>query len=83
MTDLDRDQLAQDTAEYIVNKLIPDTARFHGLPEVTIHYADDRRPPTTVEGVKAHLLSGGCWFSWMDDRVIAAMNTLHGEPINV
>lgn len=80
MTDIDRDQLAQDTAEHIVNTLMPKTAELHAAPNAEVFYTDDRRPPSTVDGVKAHLLDGGCWISWMDDRVVAAMRALHGEP---
>ncbi|MFJ1667318.1 hypothetical protein ACIOK4_13210 [Streptomyces bottropensis] len=80
MTTIDRDQLAQDTAEYIANTLMPKTAEFHDNPGVTIQYVDDKRPPATVEDIKAELLGGQFWISWLDNRVVTAMRTLHGEP---
>jgi hypothetical protein len=80
VTTIDRDQLAQDTAEYIATVLMPKTAETHASPYVTVHYPDGKRPQTEVADIKAHLLSGRCWISWMDDRVVVAMRALHGEP---
>jgi hypothetical protein len=62
--------LARTTAEHIVTYLIPTNRIAWGREDM----------PTTVEGVAAHLLSGRVWISWMDDRVLAAMRQLHGEP---
>ena len=80
MTEIDRDQLAQDTAEYIASVLAPQAAEIHAYPGVTVHYANDQRPPTEVEDIKAALLDGRVWISWVCDRVTQAMRQLHGEP---
>lgn len=80
VNDLDRDQLAQDTAEYIANVLTPQAQKTHALPGVTVHYINDQRPPTDVPGIKAALLDGRVWISWICDRVTQAMRQLHGEP---
>lgn len=71
-----RDQIAQEAAEHIVNDLNPEHERFHAHPDVTIHYLDDTRPPTDVAGVKAALLDGRYWISWMDDHLTAALKAL-------
>lgn len=76
----DRDQLAQHTAEYIATVLMPKADAFHSGPGVTVHYADGQRPPTGVDEIKATLLDGRVWISWLDSRVTAAMRALHGEP---
>lgn len=71
---VDRDNLAQATAEYIARELNPAA----GNAGYTF-YADDRRPPTDVEAIKAELLGGHLWISWMDDAVCAAMKAIHGQ----
>jgi hypothetical protein len=85
MSTTTHEQLAQETAEYIAHTLVPRSVRLASYSEITIHYpkdenGNDRRPPTDVEEIKATLLDGRFWISWMDDRVTAAMRTLHGEP---
>lgn len=81
MTEAERDQLAQETAEYIANVLIPATRKLNKLPGAFIHFLSDTRPPTDVAEIKAALLDGRIWISWLDgDRVEAAMHRLHGEP---
>lgn len=75
---IDRDRLAQETAEYIATKLIPKAEQLHTMPGVTIHYPDDQRPPTTIDEIKATLLDGRYWISWLDDRVTTAMAAIHG-----
>jgi hypothetical protein len=76
----DREQLAQETAEYIANVLTPKAEAAHALPGMEVFYTDGRRPPTCVAEIKATLLAGRFWISWTDDRVTAAMRALHGEP---
>jgi hypothetical protein len=73
-----REQLAQQTAEYIANVLMPTYAEL--AKDVEIVYVNGKKPPTSVEEIKAMLLDGRLFISWMDDRVIAAMRTLHGNP---
>jgi hypothetical protein len=81
-TDTDRDRIAQETAEYIANVLIPEADRIHALPDVSVFYADDKRPPRTVPDIKAALLEGVFWISWIgNERVTAAMRALHGQPV--
>jgi len=77
MLDADRDQLAQETAEYIAGTLIPESDRVHAFDNVTVSYPDDRRPPQDVPGIKAELLAGRFWISWMNDRVLSALRTIH------
>lgn len=78
---VDRDQLAQKTAEYIAGVLIPESDRIHALPGVTVFYTDDKRPPREVADIKAALLGGAFWTSWIGEkRVTAAFLALHGEP---
>lgn len=77
---MNREELAQETAEYIANVLTPEQARVAELPGVAVHHLDDRRPPTDVLDIKYALLGGSIWISWMDDRVIDAMHALHGKP---
>lgn len=77
-TDTGRDQLAQETAEYIANVLIPQSDAVHALPGVTVNYPGGNRPPRDVPSIKAALLAGECWISWMNDRVLTAMRELHG-----
>lgn len=74
------DQLATNTARYIASDLKTAQTKTLTLPGVSVFYANDRRPPATVEGIKLALLDGRIWISWMDDRVTAAMRELHGEP---
>lgn len=62
----ERDQLAQETAEYIAEHL----STPHGA------VGDDDRP-TDVEGIKEVLLAGDLWISWLDNRVDAAMIAMH------
>lgn len=74
-----RDRLAQETAEYIAAVLTTrQTPEKH--PE---GYEEPEEPhaPTSVEEIKATLLNGRLWVSWLDDRVIEAMRELHGEAI--
>jgi len=68
-----RDQLAQETAEYIA--AMPNPQEGEGFIVVG---QDDR--PRTISDIKAVLLAGHVWISWMDDKVIATMRALHGEP---
>lgn len=75
--DTDRDQLAQETAEYIANVLIPQSDAVHALPGVTVNYPGGERPPRDVPSIKALLLEGTYWISWMDDRVLIALRTIH------
>ncbi|GEM_PF-3270428 len=75
-----RQQLARETAEYIVTTLIPQLAETLAGTTVTISYPDATRPPTTVAEIASALLDGRIWLSWMDDRVCTAMRALHGEP---
>lgn len=77
---INRNQVAQEAAEYIASKLNPAREKFEEMPGATIHYADDKRPPTSVEEIKQSLLDGNIWISWMDDRVTAAMREIHGDP---
>lgn len=77
--DTDRDQLAQETAEYIAHTLIPRHDERHANSAVTtVSYVDDKRPPRDVPTIKAALLEGTYWLSWCDDRVLTAMRELHG-----
>lgn len=66
----DADRLAQETAEYIVSAGLGSSPGAIGGPA-----------PTGIPEIKATLLSGRCWFSWMDDRVVAAMRALHGAEV--
>ena len=68
-----RDQIAQTTAEHI--------AANPGIePGVIVHYPSPERPPTDIPAIKAALLDGRIWMSWLDDHVTAAMRRLHGDP---
>lgn len=78
MTAIDRDQLAQETAEHIAEVLMPRSAQIHAQPGVEVRYVNDKRPPTDVDDIRAALLDGRIWLSWMDDKVNAAMRALHG-----
>lgn len=72
-----RDQLAQETAQYIADALIPESDRVHAFDNVTVSYPGGRRPPCDVPSIKAALLNGECWISWMNDRVLSAMRLIH------
>ncbi len=84
-TIIERDRLAQETAEYIAatrTPPVPETPTVGNSVIVGRHgstVALDRRPPTAVAEIKATLLGGHVWISWMDDRVVAAMRALHDE----
>jgi len=81
-TDTDRDRIAEETAQYIANVLIPESDRLQALPGVSVYYADDKRPPRTVADIKAALLDGVFWISWIgNERVAAAMRAIHGQPV--
>ncbi|WP_225447373.1 hypothetical protein [Streptacidiphilus sp. PB12-B1b] len=81
-TDVDRDRIAQEAAEYIANVLIPESDKTQALPGVSVYYTDDKRPPRTVADIKATLLEGRFWISWIgDERVAAAMRAIHGQPV--
>lgn len=71
-----RDDLAQAAAEHIARDLIPAQDLQNASPWVTVSYPDDRRPPRDVGAIKAALLNGECWTSWMDDQVIVAMHAI-------
>ncbi len=75
-----REQLAEATAKHILEHLLPAQDRLTDSPWVTVEYPDDRRPPRDAEGIKASLLAGECWISWMDDPVMTAMRRLHPQP---
>lgn len=72
----ERDQLAQDTAEYIANTLNPRARELHVRP------AYGKPAPTDIPTIKAALLEGTYWLSWADDRVLTAMRALHGPQAN-
>jgi hypothetical protein len=76
-TTIDRNQLAQETAEYIAAELNPLAERVAQAPGCSIVYPNGQKPPTAVEQIKATLLDGRLWISWMDDRVFAAMRAIH------
>jgi hypothetical protein len=65
MTDLDT--IAQELAEHIASQ-----------PPWTyeISYLDDKRPPAGVAAIKAELLLGAYWLSWLDDTVEAGLNRM-------
>jgi len=77
MLDTDRDQLAQETAEYIAGTLIPESDRVHAFDNVTVSYPGGHTPPRDVPSIKAELLAGRFWISWMNDRVLSALRTIH------
>lgn len=77
-TTKDREVLAQETAEYIANVLMP--AHAEATSGLEVVYINGNRPPTAVEDIKQTLLDGRVFISWIDDRVNAAMRALHGEP---
>jgi hypothetical protein len=57
------DRIAQSLAEHISGRQTdPDIC-------LTIMYPDDRRPPTGVAAIKAELLAGNLWLSWLDETV--------------
>lgn len=72
---MNHDSLAQETAEYIAADLVPQ----HGvnLTNVLVKYTGEERPPREVAEIKATLLSGYLWLSWMDERVADAMRQMH------
>jgi hypothetical protein len=72
VTDDERDQLAQETAEHIAEHLS------HRAGGVTYHYDAAGPPPRDLAAIKAALLDGRVWLSWLDDRVFATMRELHG-----
>ena len=73
-----KDELAQQTAEYIADVLIPAHADRAAI--IDVRYVDGNRPPHDVDEIKAALLAGRIWISWIDDRVSAAMRELHATP---
>jgi len=81
-TDTDTDRIAEETAQYIATVLIPEADRLQALPGVSVYYADEKRPPRTVADIKAALLDGVFWISWIgNERVTAAMRAIHGQPV--
>lgn len=74
-TTMTRDDIAQQAAEYIASELMPRQAELAG--EGRIVFPDNRRPPTDVPGIKAELLAGYWWVSWVNERVAAAMKAIH------
>ena len=81
-TDADRNRIAEETAQYIATVLIPEHDRLQALPGVSVYYADEKRPPRTVADIKAALLDGVFWISWIgNERVTAAMRAIHGQPV--
>ena len=70
------DQLAQAAAEHITRDLIPEQDRLSDSPGVTIHYVNGRRPPRDVDAIKAALLAGEIWTSWMDEHVLMAVRAI-------
>ena len=74
LTAVERDLLAQVTAEYIATNLTAPSGH------VQVFYVGDRRPPRTIPEIKEQLLGGHVWISWMCDQVTEAMRALHGEP---
>lgn len=77
MTYGERASIARATAEHIVADLIPEHDRLASLPEVTIHYASDDRPPRTVPEITRCLIEGDVWTSWLDEHVFMALRALH------
>jgi len=78
----DTDRIAEETAQYIATVLIPEADRLQALPGVSVYYADEKRPPRTVADIKAALLDGVFWISWIgNERVTAAMRAIHGQPV--
>jgi hypothetical protein len=73
-TEMDREQIAQETAEHIAAK-----GEQQSTDTVQIHYIGGDKPPTDVQGIKAALLDGRIWISWMDDTVTAAMRQIHAD----
>lgn len=74
-TEQRRDALAQATAEHIATHLID-----HVIGGMVDRIQVDGKPmPTTVPEIKATLLAGEMWLSWMSDSTVAAMRALHGE----
>jgi hypothetical protein len=71
----ERDQLAQETAEYIANTLIPSL----GLDDAGGVTLVGPTAPRDVEEIKATLLRGHYWLSWLDDRVAGALAQLNVE----
>lgn len=77
----EREQLAQETAEYIAKAFVPTNPG--GGPMIVTRSSTrlaDRVAPTTVDGIRTALLDGHVWSAWMDDRVISAMRELHPAP---
>lgn len=72
---MDRDQLAQNTAEYIAANLLPQHAV--NTTDYLVKYTGDARPPRDVAEIKEVLLTGDVWLSWLDDHVTDAMRRLH------
>ena len=72
---MSRDELAQETAEYIATSVLPQHSV--NTTDYLVKYVGDGRPPREVSEIKATLLSGHAWLSWMDERVRNAMRRLH------
>lgn len=73
---MDREQIAQETAEYIAAHAPA------GQPTdgIVIRYIGEQRPPTAVADIKAALLQGKVWTSWMDDIVFKSMREMGFTP---
>lgn len=67
---MDRDRIAQETAEYIAAHTQP------ADDGIVIRYVGEERPPTEVADIKAALLQGKVWISWMDDVVFKSMRQM-------
>lgn len=72
---IDREKLAWETAEHIAANLIP-----QGTGQYVVRVLTDEPMPFKPDEIAATLLDGRVWISWMDDRVLAAMRQLHGQP---
>lgn len=75
-----RFELAHQAAVHIAN-LAPKRAAFEALDGITIVHPGDQRPPTTDAEIRAELLDGNVWISWMDEYVMAIMRALHAGPV--
>lgn len=75
-----RFELAHQAAVHIAN-LAPKRAAFEALDGITIVHPGDHRPPTTDAEIRAELLDGNVWISWMDEYVMAIMRALHTGPV--
>ncbi|HEY1701191.1 MAG TPA: hypothetical protein VGG75_15915 [Trebonia sp.] len=77
LTATGRDRIAQAAAEHIVNDLMPAHDRMNTESGIAVI---GEQPPRDIATIKAAILGGHVFISWMDDTVNDVMRQLHGDP---